>query len=208
MNRGARRLRLFEGPDDYVACLQTLTDAMERVPIRLLAYVLMPNHWHLVLWPAGDHDLSSYMAWMTATHVRRWHLAHDSSGTGTLYQGRYKAVPVETETHLLTVCRYVERNPVRAGLAARTDEWTWSSGCALQHPAAPNLHEWPLPKPPDWTALVNAEEPPQVLEEIRTSLRQGIPLGTDEWRAISAGTLGWAAGQRPRGRPPATGRRK
>ncbi|HUG92188.1 MAG TPA: hypothetical protein VML55_15210, partial [Planctomycetaceae bacterium] len=81
----------------------------------------MPNHWHLVVWPAGDGDLSEYMRWLTVTHTQRWHAAHHTSGTGALYQGRFKS------EHFLTVCRYVERNALRANLAGSAEAWRWGS---------------------------------------------------------------------------------
>jgi putative transposase len=95
--------------------------------MRLLSYIVLPNHWHLVVWPQRDGELSSYAQWLTVTHVRRWHAHHHSGGTGPVYQGRFKSFPVETDDHFLTVCRYVERNARRANLVARAENWRWSS---------------------------------------------------------------------------------
>lgn len=201
MNRGARRLRLFERADDYTAFLRVLREATVRTEMRLLCYVLMPNHWHLVVWPIGDDDLSGCMAWMTATHVRRWHLSRESVGTGTLYQGRYKAVPIKSDAHFLTVCRYVERNPVRAGLVPRACDWPWSSASRADDPAAPRLDAWPIPRPANWDALVNAEQTPQELRELRLAIRHSRPFGPERWQNETANQLGWRTGRRPRGRP-------
>ena len=145
MNRGARRLTLFDGPADYAAFVEVLQEATARFPMRLLCYAVMPNHWHLVLWPRADGDLSAFMEWTTVTHSRRWHFAHNAVGTGTIYQGRYKAIAVKDDGHFLTVCRYVERNPVRARLVARVEDWEWSSASSLSRRSAPHLHAWPVP---------------------------------------------------------------
>jgi putative transposase len=115
LNRAAGRRRIFENDADYAAFERVLHTAGERVPMRLLAYCVMPNHWHLVLWPRGDDDLSEYMRCLTVTHTQRWHLAHGTSGTGPLYQGRFKSFPVEADEHFYRVCRYVERNALPAG---------------------------------------------------------------------------------------------
>jgi putative transposase len=100
-----------------------LRQAVARFDMRLLAYCLMPNHFHLLLWPREDGDLSTFMRWLTTTHTQRWH-AHDRTArSGHLYQGRYKSFPVQSGEHLLTVCRYVERNAPRANLIQRAEEW-------------------------------------------------------------------------------------
>jgi len=85
--------------------------------MRVLAYCLMPNHFHLALWPQADGDLSRWMQWVLTAHVRRYHRHYGSSGH--VWQGRFKAFPIQADGHLLTVLRYIERNPVRAGLGGR-----------------------------------------------------------------------------------------
>jgi hypothetical protein len=87
----------------------------------------MPTHWHLVLWPARDGELTAFCRWLTHTHTMRWHAHYHTAGTGHLYQGRFKAFVVESDEHLATVCRYVERNPLRANLVVRAEQWRWSS---------------------------------------------------------------------------------
>uniref|UniRef100_UPI00196B28C2 transposase n=1 Tax=Aquisphaera insulae TaxID=2712864 RepID=UPI00196B28C2 len=93
--------------------------ALARYQMRLLAYCLMPNHFHLLVWPREAGDLSDFMRWLTMTHTQRWHAYHRTVGTGHLYQGRYKSFPVQSVEHFLTVCHYVERNALRAGLVER-----------------------------------------------------------------------------------------
>ena len=80
-----------------------------------------------MVWPRKDGELSTWAQWLTVTHVRRWHAHHHSAGTGPVYQGRFKSFPVQEDDHYFTVCRYVERNPLRANRVARAEHWRWSS---------------------------------------------------------------------------------
>lgn len=154
LNRGNARQKLFMKGADYRAFTAILAEAPFHAPMRLLAYCLMPNHWHLVLWPDNVLALSAYMHWITSTHVRRWIPLHRPDCGGHVYQGRYKSVPLRGEAHLLTALRYVEANAVRAGLVNNALNWRWSSATAT--PAAlPILTAWPVSKPPDWLALLN-----------------------------------------------------
>src|SRR5262245_46989162 len=126
MNRGVQRRRLFDSPADYEAFMTCLTEVQQRIPLRLFSYCVMPNHFHLVVWPTADGELANFMRILTGTHSKRWHAFRGTSGTGAVYQGRYKAFPIQTDPHFLTVCRYVERNPIRAGLSATAASWPWS----------------------------------------------------------------------------------
>lgn len=122
LNRANPRATLFAKEQDYAAFLRVLTEAQQRQPLRLLAYCLMPNHWHLVLWPEEDGQLSSFLHWLTLSHTQRWLTHYHSVGSGHLYQERFKSFPVCEDEHLLTVGRYVERNALRAGLVSRAEE--------------------------------------------------------------------------------------
>ncbi len=115
INRGNGRMRIFHKPADYDAYVKILLEGLEVVPtMRVLGYCLMPNHWHLVLWPRHDGDLSRYLAWVSNTHVRRYRRHyHDEGRGGHLYQGRFKSFPVQSDGHLLAVLRYVEANALR-----------------------------------------------------------------------------------------------
>src|SRR5205085_655128 len=94
---------------------------------------LMPNHYHLVVQPAAEGDLSRWMHWLQNTHVRRYHQHYHSSGH--VWQGRFKSFPLQEDEHLLTVLRYVERNPVRAKLVRLAERWRWSSARAWANPS-------------------------------------------------------------------------
>jgi putative transposase len=127
LNRANARLPMFEEEDDYLIFDRTLAEALERVRMRLLAFCLMPDHWHLVVWPRRDGELSDFTRWLTMTHTQRWHAHRGTAGQGHLYQGRYKSFPIQSGEPLVEVCRFVERNPVRSGLVDRAQDWPWSS---------------------------------------------------------------------------------
>jgi putative transposase len=164
----------------------------------------MPNHWHLVLWPEEDGQLGIFMHRLTNTHVRRWHAHRQSAGRGHLYQGTYKSFPVQTDAHFLTVCRYVERNPLRARLVARAEEWRWGSLYHRQKGdllAKTILAQWPVEQPKDYLGWVNEPQSAQELDALRTSVRRDQPFGGKRWQDRLAQLLGLEFGPRPRGRP-------
>jgi putative transposase len=202
LNRAVGRAALFRKDGDYAAFMKVLRQAQQEVPLRLLAFCLMPNHWHLVVWPEHDQELSRHLHWLTMTHTQRWHAHHHTAGTGPLYQGRYKSFPIQADEHLLAVCRYVERNALRAGLVARAEQWQWSS---LWHRAGSTpaawLHPWPMPAPEGWREHVNAPQTEAELEALRRCAGRGTPYGTSVWQQQTAEQLGLQGTLRPRGRP-------
>src|SRR5207245_1138785 len=105
LNRAVGRATLYNKQADYAAFEKVLRQAWERSAMRLLAYVVLRNHWHLVVWPQHDGELSTYAQWLTVTHVRRWHAHHHTQGTGPVYQGRFKSFPVQEDDHFFRVCR-------------------------------------------------------------------------------------------------------
>src|SRR5258708_36947437 len=127
LNRSVARLPLFQKAADFAAVERVLEETQERYPTRILAYCLMPNHLHFVLWPREDGELTDFVRWLTHTHTMRWHAQYHTSGTGHVYQGRFKAFPVETDDYFYSVVRYVHRNALRAELVARAEDWRWSS---------------------------------------------------------------------------------
>jgi len=95
--------------------------------VRLVAYCVLPNHFHLVAGPTDPARLSRLMHWVCTTHARRWHSHRQSIGQGPVYQGRFKAVAIQGADELVRVCRYVERNALPAGLVRRAQDWPWCS---------------------------------------------------------------------------------
>lgn len=179
-------------------------EAHARIAMRTRGYCLMPNHFHLVLWPRNDGDLSRFMAWVTLTYTQRWHAHRHSAGSGHLFQGRLKSFPVQADDHLLQVCRYVERNPVRAGLVPRAEEWRWSSLWRRMYgdeKAKGILAEWPMDRPEPWLKWVNEPQNSQAVEALRHCVTRGQPFGGENWVRRTAIRLGLEVTLRPRGRP-------
>lgn len=205
LNRSNARARVFHHPEDYAAFLEVMAEADDRLPIRLLAYCLMPNHFHFVVWPQEDGDLSRWMSWLMTTQVRRYHAHHGTEGR--LWQGRYKAFAIQSDDHLLTVMRYVERNPVRAVNPGVTtaSAWPWSSAAdsaVIPFPIArPVLHQAPVPKRADWLAWVDMPLTVGEQEAIQRSIARGSPFGASEWVTSTAGRLELAHTLKPLGRP-------
>jgi putative transposase len=204
LNRANARLKIFEREADYLAFERVLAEAQDRVPMRILAWCLMPNHWHLVLWPRRDGDLSEYMRRVTLTHAQRWHAHRATAGTGHVYQGRFKSFVVQKDAHFLTVCRYVERNALRANLVQRAEDWRWSSLCRTHHRETAELLRaapGPVTRPRNWVAYVNQSGTAAEIEAVRHSVRRGVPYGQPKWTNRTAKLLGLESTLRPRGRP-------
>jgi len=125
LNRTVGRATLFRKERDYAAFENILRQTNDFCPMRVLAFCLMPNHWHLLLWPKNDGDLFEYLRWLTVTHTQRWHAHYHTAGTGP--STKAGSFPVKDDDHLLTAWRYVERNARRASLVKRAEDWQWSS---------------------------------------------------------------------------------
>jgi len=204
LNRGVARLALFEHSGDYEAFTEVIAEALQRERLPILAYSLLPNHWHFVVRPFADHQVSSFFRWLSHTHTMRWHASHHTTGTGHLYQGRFKAFPIEEETHLTAVIRYVDRNPVRANLCERAEQWRYGSAWhrASSTPFSRTaLSPWPIPIPSGWLDYVNHPQTESELDAIRKSVVRGSPFGGDAWISQVAVRLNIGHTLRPRGRP-------
>ena len=166
-NRAGVGRTLFASRAEYRAFIELMAEAQAIRPVRLLAFCVMPNHWHLVIWADTDDDVERFVAWLSMTHAKRFNLSRATCGP--VYPKRYEAVPVECGTNLYRLIRYVERNPCAAGLASRASAWPWSS-------AAPNsrirLADWPVPRPSDWQDCVEIEIESVELMEIRRRLKE------------------------------------
>ncbi len=199
INRGNGRAAVFHAAGDYQAFINLLSQASARIPMRLLAYCLMPNHFHLALWPYHDGDLSAWMHWLLTAHVRRYHRWHDSSGH--VWQGRSKAFPIEQDAHLLTVLRYIEQNPVRAQLVGRAEDWRWSSAWQWDAPVPGlRIERGPVARPEPWLLWVNGRVEESEVQRIRQSVNRGAPFGSEGWITSTGARLGLDASLRPIGR--------
>ena len=148
------------------------------------------SYWHLLLWPRGDDDLPVFMRWVTLTHVQRYHTSHATIGMGHLYQGRYKSFPVQDDLHYLRVLRYIEANPLRAGLVAKADLWPWSSFAVRRgRESAVALTAGPVDLPSNWVRLVHELLGPTSTQAIGNSIRRGSPFGDARWAMATAQRL-------------------
>jgi len=205
LNRGNARRTFLHKAADFAALVRVLAEAKEQVPMRILAYCLLPNHWHLLLWPQQDSDLSRFVGWLTLTHAQRWHAHYHNVGTSHLYQGCFKSFPVQEDDHFYTVCRYVERNALWANLVKnRAEEWRWCNLWRQQH--GPDhgqdlLSPWPIPFPADWAELVNQAQTEAEPQGLRQSVKRGRPFGDEGWVEATASRLQLGQTLRAQGRP-------
>jgi putative transposase len=158
---------LFESPIAYRRFVELIAETQAVRPMRLLAYCVMPNHLHLVLWPETDDAVERFVGRLLLVHAKRFNAFQETSGP--VYPKRYEAVSVQAGPNLYRVIRYVERNPCAARLAATPGDWPWSSA-APQSPV--RLSEWPVPRPPDWKDFVGAEIESEELERLRRHLKR------------------------------------
>ena len=184
INRANARLPIFFEEDDYLLFEKVLIEAKEKYDMRILSYILMPNHFHLVLCPKEDGDLGKFMQWLTLTHTQRWHQSKQTKGTGHLYQGRYKSFLIQDDIHLLSVIQYVERNALRAKLVRKAQNWKFSSLWRLMEGNVEQkklLSVWPIDRPKDYLAFVNRIQSKDEEESIRLSVIKGKPYGNEDW---------------------------
>lgn len=198
INRGNNRATVYHNARDYKAFITLMRLACERVPMRILAYCLMPNHFHLVLWSYVDGDISRWMHWLLTAHTKRHHRIRRSSGR--IWQGRFKAFPIQQDRHLLTVLRYVERNPLRANLVRSAVDWNWSS--LAQNRTNQSLHSVsPVAKPGNWQEIVDKPHSQEEIDALRQCSAKNAPFGAECWTRRTAEVLGLSSSLRPPGRP-------
>jgi putative transposase len=200
LNRGNGRATIFRDEADYAAFVRFAAKASARFPVEVYSYCLMPNHFHLVLCPRVDNGLADWMHWTMTSFAHHIHRHHETSGR--LWQGRFKAFPVQHDDHLHTVMRYVERNALQAGLVSRAEHWQWGS---LAGRATGTCAKWLSPCPvnlgKDWVKRVNEPVTAREYRRFLRSLAKGAPFGTSGWTAEVAARLGLGSTLRCAGRP-------
>ncbi len=204
LNRANARMTIFNTDKEYQDFEQILFEAVERFSMRLVAYTIMPNHFHLVLYPETEGEIKKFMHWLTLTHTQRWHVKNKTTGSGHLYQGRYKSFLVEADAHLWTLLAYVERNPLRAKLIKSLKDWKWSSyykrsfGTLQQKKLlATKSITWPR----NYEQILTCGEDTEKLMIIRNSIKRGKPYGSDSWTGKVMKEFMLEITERRRGRP-------
>jgi len=204
LNRANARAQIFDGAKDYQLFEQLLTDGVEEYGVQLLAYCLMPNHWHLVLYPEEDGMVSKFIGWLSNAHTRKWHVTKGTIGQGHLYQGRYKSFLCQHDAHLLSLIRYVERNALQASLVRRAEDWRWSSVWRREKGTEEQkklLAEWPIQVPRDYLTLLNTPQSKEEEAALVRSESKGVPYGTEGWVLKTVEQFGLEQTLRPVGRP-------
>jgi len=204
LNRGNDRNAIFKKPEDYDAFIRILDEGLKKYSVELFSFTLMPNHWHVILRPQKDGQMGRLLRWVSATHTLRYHGHYHRHGYGHLYQSRFKSFPVQGDEHFYVVCRYVERNPLRANLVASAEDWPYGSlyrWCQRPEPMPKFLSKWPIPRLRDWLSRVNAALTEKELDAMRTSVNRGRPFGDETWTDEIAERHGLWYTMRPVGRP-------
>lgn len=184
INRANGRLQIFNTNQDYQLFEQLLLETKELFDMRILAYELMPNHWHLVLYPRNDGDLGGFMHRLSNAHTRKVHSRTNTNGSGHLYQGRYKSFLVDSENYLLAVIKYAERNAVRAGLVLRCEDWQWGSAWRRIHGTVQQkklIDPIPGGLPEDYITWINTPDNSDDIHKIRASVNKSAPYGREQW---------------------------
>ena len=179
VNRGNDKKIIFPEPLDYAAFLVLLREARERFGVELYAYCLMPNHFHLVVRTAGLDEISAYMHFVQREHACDLRRCWRTKGHGHVFQRRYWSKVVEGEGYLMTVMRYVEANPFRAGLVEASQSWEWSSSWDRENGERDLLHPSPIWLPDAWRTIVTVPLQSIDLERIRRPEKIGRPRTSD-----------------------------
>ena len=202
LNRGNSRQTIFRKDADYSAFERVLIEGLKCYPVDLFAYQWMPNHWHMVLRPREAGAMSRMLYWVTMTHAARHHAHYHTTGSGHLYQARYKSFPVQDDDHFFAVCRYVERNALAAGLVQRAEDWRWGSLWNWYRGSSDvPLAAWPMPRQPHWIERVNRPLGEKEEEKLRRAIARSQPFGESAWVEATARRLKLESSLRRRGRP-------
>jgi REP element-mobilizing transposase RayT len=157
-NRGSRKGEIFDGDGEYLDFEALIEQEQAKAKMRIVAYCLMRTHFHFLLWPHSDHDISRFMQRLTSRHARRWHRARGTTGTGAVYQSRYCSKPIFDAYHYFSALRYVERNALAANYVKRAEAWRWGSATTqVEPPCCIDLSPGPFPRPKNWLDLLNVE---------------------------------------------------
>ena len=172
VNRGNDKRVIYPQADEYEHFLALLQEGRSHAPVSIVAYCLMPTHFHLVLIPLADGALSTYMHRVTGSYASGLRQRTRTRGFGHVFQRRFWAAPVSDHEAFVCVLRYVEGNARRAGLVARAQEWRWTSLTDRMQESPQIINVCPLALPGPWPEWVNLGQDESVLTAIRRALRR------------------------------------
>jgi len=204
LNRANARMQIFDNDKDYQMFESVLEEAKEKFDMRIISYSIMPNHWHLVLYPKNDGDLQKFVGWLSMTHTQRWHAVKETTGQGHIYQGRYKSFICQKDSHFLILTRYVERNPKKANLVRNAENWKWGSAWRRENGTERQkklLSDWPVPRPINYLTYLNEPQTEDEEKTIQNSIVRGSPYGGDNWKDKVIKKFKLESTIKPRGRP-------
>jgi REP element-mobilizing transposase RayT len=124
-NRGVERGQLFFGSDNYEYCLRLVKRYIIRYGVTVIAYCLMPNHYHFLLYQKTEQALSKFIGVLFNTYVQA--VNRQQGRSGTLFEGRFRHVQVDRDEYVMHLCRYIHLNPVKAGLVPGPGDWLYSN---------------------------------------------------------------------------------
>jgi len=207
IQRGNNRQRILFDEEDYWFLWEKLGAAADKFRCQIHAYALMPNHFHLLLTPTQEDGIGKLMQYVGRYYVQHFNRRHDR--TGTLWEGRYRATLLDPEEYLLACSRYVELNPVRAGLVDDVESYGWSSygvntgkqedPLVTPHPAYEKLGRTARARQGAYLKAFAKPMDDALLERIRNSTNKAWVLGNDAFCAKVEGLLNRRASPRPRG---------
>ncbi|MEY3784538.1 MAG: hypothetical protein RLZZ230_860 [Candidatus Parcubacteria bacterium] len=204
INRANARLQIFNNEEDYELFEEVLQDAWDIYQPNILAYCVMPNHFHVVIKTKEDGEMSQFMKWFTQTHASRWHAKNKTHGSGSLYQGRYKSFIIQDDQHLFTVLRYVERNPLAAKLVTKPLNWKYSSVYRRYEGSVEQkklLSSWAIEEPDNYLDILTQPMTPKEIERLEQSETKSTPYGDEEYVLNTIEQYGLKATARNSGRP-------
>jgi putative transposase len=209
VQRGNNRQACFFSDEDFGYYIHVLTDALTEFDVSLHAYVLMTNHVHLLMTPKDKIGISKVMQSVGRRYVRYINSVYKR--TGTLWEGRHKASLVDSENYLLVCQRYIELNPVRAGMVNHPTEYRWSSyqangqgkeiACLKEHNIYLQLGRTKEERCKSYRLLFNQQISSSLIEEVREYLCHNYPLGNDNFRAQLEQAHNIRFGHKKQGRP-------
>lgn len=186
MNRRVDRQTLFLSDEDYEFFRSLLGEAVHKFDMRILEWVIMPNHWHMLVWPEEKEQLSDFMQWLLGVHAKLWRESNDTPGLGAVYQSRYKAFPVKPGFHVNQLRNYLAMNPVKANLVRSPFDWMWGSAKRANYESMIStipLSNGPGSYPENLKELLSTPQDltEYQIQQLNDSLKKGIPLGDDQW---------------------------
>ncbi|MDP7005917.1 MAG: transposase [Phycisphaerales bacterium] len=209
LNRRVDRRTLYHCPEDYESYRDLMCEAVCKFDLNILEWVLMPNHWHMLVVPETKYHVSNFMQWLSGTHAKRVRIKTDTVGNGCVYQSRYKAFPVKPGTHLHRLRNYLSMNPVKANLVVNPFDWEWGSARRVRSDTPLSvipISKGPSPHHPNLEDLLTIPIKLTVIQaaRLKESIERGVPYGDEGWTELMIEKHGLEYTRAKTGRPKLT----